>query len=313
MTIRPLESRDATGAVACWRSVDEPNVLGVEAFLDETSHAVCALVVEESESIAGFAWLRPAWWYGPRMLSLVFIVHRERWRQGIGNQLWAALAERMREQADHWDKLFVDLQQNLEPARRFARQRGFHPTGTVVLESRLHVGEANITRLEQAELRLEQEGVSMAKIEARHLEDGAFVTRLYDCMNETERTSPASQPVQSRPFKEWRGHLLHGLESGHEVLWAAFENEVVVGTASLEVLDTERLENGFTGVRVASRGRGIASALKAQTIRWASTHGYRWIVTGSEKGNDPMLHINERIGYRRLPAVEEWAGTLPPT
>ena len=51
------------------------------------------------------------------------------------------------------------------------------------------------------------------------------------------------------------------------------------------------------------RGRGIAEALKRAQIAWAAEHGYRRIVTATHDANEPMRRLNEKLGYRELPAL----------
>ncbi len=58
------------------------------------------------------------------------------------------------------------------------------------------------------------------------------------------------------------------------------------------------LENALTAVRRPYRGRGIAVALKQELIVWAAANGCREIVTWTQKGNEAMQAVNERVGYR---------------
>lgn len=52
-----------------------------------------------------------------------------------------------------------------------------------------------------------------------------------------------------------------------------------------------------TGVRPGYRGRGVATALKVRSITYARDHGVSTLSTSS--GSPAMLHINERLGFRR--------------
>ena len=47
------------------------------------------------------------------------------------------------------------------------------------------------------------------------------------------------------------------------------------------------------------RGRGIARALKCETVVQAIALGVDRVRTGNDGANDPILHINESMGYRR--------------
>jgi mycothiol synthase len=65
---------------------------------------------------------------------------------------------------------------------------------------------------------------------------------------------------------------------------------------------THRLENGLTAVRRSHRRRGLATALKRAQISWAAANGFRELVPSSVEGNEAMRAVNERLGYKPLPA-----------
>jgi mycothiol synthase len=72
----------------------------------------------------------------------------------------------------------------------------------------------------------------------------------------------------------------------------------IVGYAGLRSHDNEGVaEDGLTVVRRDWRRRGLARVLKQHEIAWAAANGYREILTWTQKGNDGMRQINERLGY----------------
>lgn len=56
-------------------------------------------------------------------------------------------------------------------------------------------------------------------------------------------------------------------------------------------------EDGLTVVRRDWRRRGLASALKRLELAWAAAHGFTEIVTWTQRGNEGMRRLNERLGY----------------
>ena len=62
----------------------------------------------------------------------------------------------------------------------------------------------------------------------------------------------------------------------------------------------------------AFRGRGVARALKLRTVRWAQENEIQFIDTANDAENARMLAINVRMGYKPLPAREEWLKEYPP-
>lgn len=74
----------------------------------------------------------------------------------------------------------------------------------------------------------------------------------------------------------------------------------VVGYSGLlrDAADPTRAEDGLTAVRRERRRRGLATALKRAELAWAAASGLREIYTWTQRGNDGMRRLNERLGYR---------------
>jgi GNAT superfamily N-acetyltransferase len=84
-----------------------------------------------------------------------------------------------------------------------------------------------------------------------------------------------------------------------EPMFVALYDGAVIGCAGLH-LDTdrpERAENALTAVTREWRGRGVASYLKRLTLRWAAEHGVTEVYTWTQARNEPMLRLNEHLGY----------------
>jgi GNAT superfamily N-acetyltransferase len=72
----------------------------------------------------------------------------------------------------------------------------------------------------------------------------------------------------------------------------------IVGWAGLCRHDNDGVaENGLTVVRRDWRRQGLAFALKQRGIAWATENRYREIVTWTQRGNEGMRAVNERLGY----------------
>jgi RimJ/RimL family protein N-acetyltransferase len=67
----------------------------------------------------------------------------------------------------------------------------------------------------------------------------------------------------------------------------------------------------FTGAHRAYRGRGIARAVKLQTLAQAVQLGVAEVRTDNDSTNKPMLHINETLGYERIPGYAGFEKRLP--
>lgn len=69
--------------------------------------------------------------------------------------------------------------------------------------------------------------------------------------------------------------------------------------------------NGITGIKGGHRRKGLELALKLKGTEYAQTHNAQQIWTTNESNNQPMLTINERLGFIKQPAVIDVANDLP--
>lgn len=70
--------------------------------------------------------------------------------------------------------------------------------------------------------------------------------------------------------------------------------------------------NAFTGVLREYRGRGLAQALKLQTILLARKEGVRYIRTDNDSNNAAMLAVNRKLGYKPEPGYYKIVCVLDP-
>ena len=98
-----------------------------------------------------------------------------------------------------------------------------------------------------------------------------------------------------------------------EATFLALEGDEIVGCAGLEFDPDrpDRSEHAFTAVARRWRRRGLASALKRLTLRFAAEHGIREVYTWTQRGNADMRALNERLGYRYGKEAITIRGPLP--
>jgi GNAT superfamily N-acetyltransferase len=81
--------------------------------------------------------------------------------------------------------------------------------------------------------------------------------------------------------------------------FVALADGEIVGFSGLmrDAEDPERAEDGLTVVRRDWRRRGLAVALKRAELAWAAANGIGEVYTWTQRGNDGMRRVNERLGY----------------
>jgi GNAT superfamily N-acetyltransferase len=85
-------------------------------------------------------------------------------------------------------------------------------------------------------------------------------------------------------------------------MWIAREDNDIVGISVLSYPPTRgNVWTDWTGTARKVRGRGVARALKLETVMQAITLGVTNVRTENDGENAPILHLNEQMGYTRIP------------
>ncbi|OGO74008.1 MAG: hypothetical protein A3G84_01625 [Chloroflexi bacterium RIFCSPLOWO2_12_FULL_71_12] len=112
---------------------------------------------------------------------------------------------------------------------------------------------------------------------------------------------PTTAPHVPEPFED---HMrwVTGPGMREDRFWIARIGDEIVGCSVLSYPPARGLVGTeWTATARLVRGRGIARAVKCETLAQAIALGVTRVRTGNDAANDPILHINESMGYR--PAV----------
>jgi GNAT superfamily N-acetyltransferase len=93
--------------------------------------------------------------------------------------------------------------------------------------------------------------------------------------------------------------------------FVALAGEKIVGYTGLCRAPGGSAEDGLTVVGRAWRRRGLALALKRAKLAWAASSGIAEIVTWTQRGNDGMRSVNERLGYVYRDVIVSVQAPLP--
>jgi GNAT superfamily N-acetyltransferase len=268
----------------------------METAIDRAGDQPACYVAMHEDRLVGFGSFHWAWWTGdPGVYSGNVCVDPVHLRQGIGTQLFDLIRSQLRQRGV--TRLLTWLPANPTDGQRFAARMGAYETGQVIQEYHLRVSEADTDADPAVEMRLAHEGLRIVPLSELAREDRAFLRALQRLWANSGETPPDPDQLDSS-FESWRQQVLDASGMSPETHWIALEGERPVGMTFLKRLSDDAFENDYTCVAPTHRGRGIATALKRHAIIWAQHQEVTWFCTSSEIGNDAMIAVNTRLGYR---------------
>ena len=316
VALRPVTDADLPGLVALQNAVlpDYPRTIeeirhSIDAW-DHTRFFLRRFVAEdETGQIVGRGRVShlPDQFH-PDRYEMDLTVHPDHRRRGIGSALYDRLLAEMRERGAI--ALRGEVREEMPEAVAFVRHRDFVEIERT-WESRLDVTSFDPVPFAGADERLTAAGVRITTLEAERDRAPHALRDVYDLQVACDRDVPSVHPITAVPFEQFIAHEVEGptaLPDGYFLAVTGEGDETrYVGMSSLfaSAGTPEVLNQGLTGVLPPYRGRGVAMALKLQTVCYAQDQGKREIRTWNDTTNQPMLRINEAMGFARQPV---WIG-----
>jgi GNAT superfamily N-acetyltransferase len=284
VVIRPAHEDDLERAAALVTLLDPIAIVSAGSLRHRVPDA---FVAEVDGEIVGWAPSGTGWFFVG--------VHPEHRRRGLGAQLFDRIAERRR--GERAAALGLDAD-----GERFLERRGFERHG-VLRTAVLDLREAVLPELPETPYRV----APLAEVRDR-------VRELYDLTMETLLDVPHAEGFHELGLDEWRGsHLDNPLLDG-EISTVVLDGERTVAFAWLLSNREDRAEPGprspsprqggrraaadYAGTARSHRGRGLATLAKLASTRAAQAAGLESIVTENDTDNEPMLHINAKLGFK---------------
>lgn len=188
------------------------------------------------------------------------------------------------------------VRQEVLLARGYAEERRFK-----VWECDLAKNAAMLrAALEQSRRRVREQGMRLVTFD--RVTDPEKMRRFWELSEITTGDMPSTVPYVPVPFevfvRGWMGRP--GFRA--ERLWIAFADDRMLGYSVLAYPPTRGLVwNNGTAVLREFRGRGLARALKLESMVQAIEAGTPRIRTGNDSTNAPILHLNEVLGFAPVP------------
>jgi len=150
---------------------------------------------------------------------------------------------------------------------------------------------------ERSRLRMREAGIRILTLADDT--DPEKYRKLWRMCDEAEQDVPTTVPHIKTPwavFELWMRSP--GLREDRQ--WIAREGDDVVGVSQLRYPPTRgHVETDWTGTARTVRGRGVARALKCETVLQAIALGVDRVRTDNDGENAPILHLNASMGYTR--------------
>jgi mycothiol synthase len=200
-------------------------------------------------------------------------------RRGVGTALLIHLAEHVESLGFPRAGSNVDDPGSLEFAHRF----GFREHDRQVEQVRKLGGDEPTPRI--------PEGIELVSLAERP----ELFARVYHELAVEALEDFAVTPKLEISYEDWEREWVTWPEGS----FVALDGAEIVGCAGLirDYDRPDRAEHGLTAVRRDWRGRGLAKALKRQTIAWAAVNSVTELYTWTQTGNEAMQAVNERLGY----------------
>jgi hypothetical protein len=157
---------------------------------------------------------------------------------------------------------------------------------------------------DESRARMRREGVRViALADDRDPKALEKIWRLSEEAGDDVPTTVPRVPEAMASYERW----LNAPEIHRDRFWIARAGDEIVGVSVLGyppvrgVVGTE-----WTATARSARGRGIARALKCETLAQAIALGVDRVRTGNDAANAPILHINDTMGYRPIPGAIQY-------
>ena len=301
--IRPANDGDISGIIDLINRVDPPEErITVEEFhfgesLRKPEEAFSRLLATQEDRIVAVSTCGNSTAFPLDRFRLTIRVDAPHRRRGIGTELESR--QRLFAHEHGGRELIASVWAADDVSRAFVEALGYREAYRR-FESELDLGTFDWAPYGAWRERLAGAGVYLITF-AEAGDSEANRRKLYDL---TERVSEDIPYPDGRPRFTYEDMVKYFRAPGFtaDALFIAAAGEPWVGLTGLIVPKGRPAYTFLTGVERAYRGRGIALALKLASIAYAQARGVAAMRTTNDTLNTAILALNDRLGYRRLPA-----------
>lgn len=150
-----------------------------------------------------------------------------------------------------------------------------------------------------ARTRLARDGIKLVTVAG--WDDPEAVAKLHVLDGQTRKDMPSTFPSLPETLADFTRRI-NAPDRPQDRWWIAVDGDSPVAMSYLRFPPVRGpVVTGYTACDREYRGRGLARAVKLQTLAQAVEQGVLFVYTDNDSENAPMLHINETLGYRARP------------
>jgi len=289
---------------------EDPEMLRHSWTIAAADDVIARTIVIRDGEPAGYTMYRhPAWTKMPERFARVTAELRPAFRSAERlDALYTMLEDHARADgtakatswAWEWDLLRIGMLQ--ERGYREERRERYWELDLIAGRERITTMAAESRR------RMEREGIRILTLGED--DDPRKFEKLKRMSDEAESDVPTTAPHVPLEMDDFmKVFASPGLRMDR--IWIARDADDIVGISMLAYPPVRGVvATDWTGMARAARGRGIARALKCETLMQAIGLGIDRVRTDNDSTNVPILHINETMGYTRRPDMIQFLKTL---
>jgi GNAT superfamily N-acetyltransferase len=251
----------------------------------------------------------PFWLDAPGVYNAYAVV-APAWRhRGVGRALFARLEPFAVSQGAA--RLHVpDCREDITDSIRFLNSAGYSNIG-VRFEQKLDLIAFDETPFAAVFQRVAEGGYTLTTLAAERAVRADADQALYAVADAVSPEVPLPGDVRIRlTYNDFVQSTLEGPNTDPAGILIAKQSESYVALTAVTVPEDGPSITNATYVLPAHRRHGLALALKLLSFRFLRTRGYAEARTHNDTVNPPILRLNERLGYRRLPGWLVWEKRL---
>jgi GNAT superfamily N-acetyltransferase len=237
----------------------------------------------------------------PDRYHFTIVVHPNFEQNGVGTAVYDQIWQTLQNCDPKPTILETGCYQHHTQSVHFIQKRGFQQVMRWVI-SKLDVPAFDPSLFAPLRRKLGAEGIAFYAVPQLQTNNPEWLPELHELDWQLVQDEPLPYTPKKMSLERFKQLYLDAPNAMVESWVVAVENGRFIGNSMLEKRSQPgTASTGFTGILRDYRRRGLATALKAQSIAYAQAAGYQGIRTGNEE-NNPMLALNKKLGFVEITA-----------